>query len=127
MSGVDTGETCVVCDTKIFGMMVGAGDGRGSKFAHPNCLRVRELEGHVDTALDAGTTILEGLGAARARITELEGVEGHLAGVINDLAALESSEAAHVARIAELEAKIVELEQVVTALEGALSEAQTQK
>lgn len=35
----------MVCETRIFGTMVGAGDGRGRSFAHPNCLRVEELEG----------------------------------------------------------------------------------
>jgi hypothetical protein len=35
--GVDTGSDCAVCTTRIYGTMIGAGDGAGQKFAHPEC------------------------------------------------------------------------------------------
>jgi len=33
--GVDTGLDCAVCTTRIYETMIGAGDGAGQKFAHP--------------------------------------------------------------------------------------------
>jgi hypothetical protein len=35
--GVDMGLDCAVCTTRIYGTMIGAGDGAGQKFAHPEC------------------------------------------------------------------------------------------
>lgn len=50
--GADTGMTCVICETRIFGAMTGAGDGSGKRFVHPACLRVRELEAEIATLRD---------------------------------------------------------------------------
>jgi len=45
--GADTGIDCCLCNIRIYGTMIGAGDGTGQKFAHPECyyrMRVVELE-----------------------------------------------------------------------------------
>lgn len=41
--GADTHSDCVFCATRIYGKMIGAGDGTGQKFAHPECYYLTRL------------------------------------------------------------------------------------
>ena len=54
--GADTGSNCVICTTRIYGKMIGAGDGTGQNFAHPECYyrtRVEKAEAERDALRSA--------------------------------------------------------------------------
>lgn len=40
--GGDTGYDCVYCTLRVYGMIVGAGNGDGNRFAHPECWYKKE-------------------------------------------------------------------------------------
>lgn len=41
--GIATGHVCVMCQLPIFGTLIGAGDGTGQQFAHPDCYYRHQL------------------------------------------------------------------------------------
>ena len=56
--GVDTGSDCAVCTTRIYGKMLGAGDGTGQKFAHTECYYRTRLD-VAEAERDALRTMLQ--------------------------------------------------------------------
>lgn len=49
--GCDTGTDCCICSSRIYGTLIGAGDGRGSDFAHPACFWERTAQRLISTRL----------------------------------------------------------------------------